>query len=373
MYDPIMARFVSADFMIPDAADLQYYNRYSYVGNNPLSFTDASGQCPMCIWAIAAAVAGRATGVINTQTARGIIGIAAGAWLGGAGGWLNGGTFTEAVATGGIVGGISSGWNGVGPGMLSAGLFYGAGSLTRGIPAGDFGKVMAHAVAGCVGASATGGDCGSGALSAGFAEFAGPKFGNDWNTAGQTFKYAILGGAASVLGGGKFSNGAVTGAYGYLFNGVAHGAFVNANVPEEFKSILKNEGINLGANMVEAERMSALDWKDAVKTGGRWDYKNILRTKYDWALLDKFGNFYFGMTAAARGYSLGFTVSGAGTYQTFIQDKQPWGGLARGWNLGTFFYTNTATNSLVNSNFNFGDNIGDPKPIRNGWKYYNAN
>lgn len=34
---------------------------------------------------------------------------------------------------------------------------------------------------------------------------------------------AVLGGTGSVLGGGKFANGAVTGAYGYLFNELSHG------------------------------------------------------------------------------------------------------------------------------------------------------
>ncbi|MDO9052836.1 MAG: RHS repeat-associated core domain-containing protein, partial [Gallionella sp.] len=214
LYDPVMARFVSADFMIEDPSTLQSYNRYSYVWNNPLNRTDASGQCFICVVAIVGAVVGRAAGIIDTKTARGIIGVAVGAWIAPVG-------LFQTMGTGGLVGGISSGWNGVAGGALSAGLFYGAGSFSDTMNnwgSGSFGRAMTHAAAGCVGASATGGSCGSGALSAGFAEFAGPKFGNDWNTAGQTFKYAILGGTGSVLGGGKFENGAMTGAFGYLFN-----------------------------------------------------------------------------------------------------------------------------------------------------------
>jgi hypothetical protein len=38
----------------------------------------------------------------------------------------------------------------------------------------------------------------------------------------EVAKYAILGGTASALGGGKFANGAITGAFGYLFNHCAH-------------------------------------------------------------------------------------------------------------------------------------------------------
>jgi RHS repeat-associated protein len=237
LYDPVMGRFVSADFLIPDAADLQYYNRYSYVGNNPLSLTDASGQCPWCIIAIISAVTARAAGIIDTRTARGIIGIAAGAWLGGVGGLLNGG-FTNAVITGGIVGGISSGWNGVAGGAFSAGLFYGAGTFsdTMKLGGGSFGRAMAHAVAGCVGASATGGNCGNGALSAGFAEFAGPKLLGNWGDYGNIARQAIVGGTASVLGGGKFGNGAMTGAFGYLFNCSQH---PGACTPEENRADMK--------------------------------------------------------------------------------------------------------------------------------------
>jgi RHS repeat-associated protein len=43
VYDPVIARFMSADPSIDGMTSMQGYNRYSYVSNNPLSFTDPSG------------------------------------------------------------------------------------------------------------------------------------------------------------------------------------------------------------------------------------------------------------------------------------------------------------------------------------------
>ncbi len=43
VYDPRLARFLSADPYIQDPANSQSLNRYSYVNNNPLSYTDPSG------------------------------------------------------------------------------------------------------------------------------------------------------------------------------------------------------------------------------------------------------------------------------------------------------------------------------------------
>ncbi|MBB5282929.1 RHS repeat-associated protein [Rhabdobacter roseus] len=42
-YDPVLARFLSPDPFVQDRANLQAYNRYSYVMNNPLNATDPSG------------------------------------------------------------------------------------------------------------------------------------------------------------------------------------------------------------------------------------------------------------------------------------------------------------------------------------------
>ena len=43
IYDPLMARFLSADPLIQDPAHSQSYNRYTYVWNNPTNLTDPTG------------------------------------------------------------------------------------------------------------------------------------------------------------------------------------------------------------------------------------------------------------------------------------------------------------------------------------------
>jgi len=42
-YDPSLGRFIQADTIVPNPSDPQDLNRYSYVRNNPLRYTDPSG------------------------------------------------------------------------------------------------------------------------------------------------------------------------------------------------------------------------------------------------------------------------------------------------------------------------------------------
>lgn len=44
-YDPALGRFISPDTVVPDARNPQTLNRYSYVLNNPINYTDPTGHC----------------------------------------------------------------------------------------------------------------------------------------------------------------------------------------------------------------------------------------------------------------------------------------------------------------------------------------
>jgi hypothetical protein len=88
-------------------------------------------------------------------------------------------------------------------------------------------RYAAHASAGCVSSVAGGGNCGQGAASAMFGKFTTNSIsglGGDGTAAiiARGVATAIAGGVGSVIAGGKFENGAVTGAFGYLFNELLH-------------------------------------------------------------------------------------------------------------------------------------------------------
>jgi RHS repeat-associated protein len=216
VYDPVTARFLSADPTIQFPGNLQSYNRYSYVMNNPLAFTDPSGyglfsflgslwRNPIVrtVLAItAAAITGPAFSMFSTS--------------------IFGGSFAFAnTIAAGFVGGVvqTGNLNGGVTGALSAGLFDVAGVIGAsniGQQFGLVGRIASHSAAGCVAAEVSGGKCGQGALAAGFSATAGPVF-EHWKGTGQLVARSVVGGTASALGGGKFANGAMTGAFAYLF------------------------------------------------------------------------------------------------------------------------------------------------------------
>ncbi len=47
-YDPLIGRFISADTIIPNPANPQCFNRYTYCLNNPLKYTDPTGHFAIC-------------------------------------------------------------------------------------------------------------------------------------------------------------------------------------------------------------------------------------------------------------------------------------------------------------------------------------
>lgn len=247
VYDPTLGRFLSADPFVGDVGDSQDYNRFSYLGNNPLGGTDPSGYFSLKdgLKIVAAVVVGVLTAgaalygyaalmggsfVGGFAGALSSVGLAAG-WGGGwaiaagagfgfgssfAGSLLNGGSIGDAFKAGvigGIVGGISAGVAGkIGDFAEANGWFAGTGqSLAHGALQGGL-------------TEATGGEFRHG-FYAGFASsaLAGASSLAPGGTTGQTVAAAVVGGTASAIGGGKFANGAVSGAFTYMFNHAAHG------------------------------------------------------------------------------------------------------------------------------------------------------
>ena len=71
IYDPQLGRFLSADAVIDGALNLQGYNRYSYVGNNPLKYSDPSGHFAQMFIGFAIGAAGDVGIQIMTNLATG--------------------------------------------------------------------------------------------------------------------------------------------------------------------------------------------------------------------------------------------------------------------------------------------------------------
>jgi hypothetical protein len=78
-------------------------------------------------------------------------------------------------------------------------------------------RIIAHAVLGCVQQASSGGQCGPGAAAAAFGKIA-TGLTQDWGEAAQFAVTTVVGGTVSVIGGGKFANGAGQAGFGYLFN-----------------------------------------------------------------------------------------------------------------------------------------------------------
>ncbi len=65
VYDPILARFMSADPTIPDAGDGQNLNRFTYVLNSPLNYSDPSGFAQIREAELPSNLSGRGSGALS--------------------------------------------------------------------------------------------------------------------------------------------------------------------------------------------------------------------------------------------------------------------------------------------------------------------
>lgn len=259
VYDPILGRFIQADPFIQDILDLQNLNRYSYVNNNPLSYTDPSGylfkkllkKVAQAIKSVVKAVGhaiknvGKAIGktvgsalkqaghflkkhwkeivVVAVAVGVGVLTGGAGVILSGAaagfassttGALLNGASFSSALKAGlrgSVIGGVTAGLTS-GVGIIAADI------ATQNVVAGFAAKVVGHGIVQGGMNAIHGGSFTSGFLSGSFAAGVAP-FSSEINSAtGRVIAGAIAGGTASALGGGKFSNGAISGSFVAMYN-----------------------------------------------------------------------------------------------------------------------------------------------------------
>jgi hypothetical protein len=221
IYDPRLARFLQADPLIEDGSTL---NRYTYVHNDPLAWTDPSGYWGRREQNALRTVVAVAIAVFTGIEVRALV-------MAG----KTGQAFALAVAGGAVSGGIQSGTvEGAAWGAFSAGVFFGigqglagAGEWARGSflgselsGAGFAVKTVSHGLAGGTISHLQGGKFGHGFVSAAGSAATAPLV--DSATAGGVVQGAIVttlvGGTLSRLSGGKFANGAVTSAFSYALS-----------------------------------------------------------------------------------------------------------------------------------------------------------
>ena len=209
IYDPHLARFLQAD---PFMEDMSTLNRYSYVLNNPLMYTDPSGYFFGSFKDIFKTVISIAISIAAPYFAPGI-------W-----GAILAGAASGAIMTGSIEGALWGAFSGavffgIGQGFENLAQLSNADFLGTGLSATQFAQQsILHGVAGGTIAHVQGGKFGHGFLSAGVSKAATPGIMDTFNhSVSQGIAVAIVGGTVSEVTGGKFANGAVTAAMAFSF------------------------------------------------------------------------------------------------------------------------------------------------------------
>ena len=223
LYDPEIGRFISPDTYIQAPNQSQNYNRYVYVMNNPLKYTDPSGH----FYFILGAIITIATAQSSNKYIR-AFGMAAGmALMGGAfGGSLFSSSIGNGIAAGFVQGYATTGTlKGAFQNALYSGLSAGiAGYIGySGVFKTIYGKGLAHGVAQGVISELRGGSFKSGFVGGIIGKASGVATRGMGGTSGmaitlRTVTAAVFGGLASEATGGSFADGALSAALTHLFN-----------------------------------------------------------------------------------------------------------------------------------------------------------
>lgn len=251
-YDPTLGRFISADPVIDGPENSQSYNRYSYVNDNPLTYTDPTGYWKIKIGPLKFG---------KSSDLRAIVAVGVGfLTYGAASGWIGSGIAavgppTAAAYAGmNVAAGALAGFAGdvVATGTLDGGL-QGAvsGGIAGGIAVLNFPEYLKGVVAGTVqGARGRDGAAGflrgfvGGYLNYELSGSTAEAYGRQFGPAAQLAVLTVVGGTTSVIGGGKFSNGALTAAFHEMFRKPMFSEFDPDSNP------LTTSGVNMKAELV---------------------------------------------------------------------------------------------------------------------------
>jgi RHS repeat-associated protein len=212
LYDPKLHRFLQPDNNIQDPYNTQNYNRYGYVLNNPLKYTDPSGEVigigvAVLIGAVIAATTYTMTALLADVpfTVGGLVGAS---FIG---------AFSAAVTFG--IGSVATGIQQLGARMVFQALAHGMfNGMMSGVQGGNFWSGFAAGSLSSIAAGLWQG----GAMATGDGNWSGLG-GNFGNTDFGTIAFGtISGGAGAALTGGNFWQGAVTGLMVSALNEVAH-------------------------------------------------------------------------------------------------------------------------------------------------------
>jgi RHS repeat-associated protein len=221
LYDPQLGRFLGADPTVEMVYFSQDLNRYSYVGNNPLSLSDPSGLCFLgCFWksplgraaieiVLVIVLQQYALPFVEAQIGVTVSSLANISIAGGVAGYVATGQITSAL----VASAEAFSFAAFGP-TFSAGLGSAFGSP-------DIGAFVGNGMIGGMFSIGHKGGFLAGFMAAGFSSLGDTADFDTGDFTGNVLVHAALGGAGSVLGGGKFANGAVTGAFSYAARAVS--------------------------------------------------------------------------------------------------------------------------------------------------------
>lgn len=286
--------------------NLQNYNRYSYALDNPLSYTDPSGFFNIgrffkkLFKGISNFFKGFAKFVFSRQGLAIVVSVALLWATGGLAGLgmpaLIASLDVGVVASGAIAGAAAGA---ITTGTLKGAIFGAVSGAVAGAIAGvDFSKGFTGELAGLAGdvmqgaaqgfaqgsiAAAQGGDFRTGFMSAAFASVAGAQAGGllPEDVATQLVGRSIVGGTASVIGGGKFANGAYSAAFNYAVQRSAQELQQGGLSPDPGERRTLQSQARSGRALTAGEKALAAQYAPSSGSAVDWDRVRLIPSDID--------------------------------------------------------------------------------------------